>query len=167
MAKQDTAFSHLSDIRPAFLGHLANRLDTLIGQQTRTIFSEAGAKTPPRSASVMLFLLKLGDASIADMARRDGQSHQLVASRIGPLETLGLIEVVADPDDDRRKLCRLTAAGREDALIVERTGRGIAQAMQTLNDELGIDLMDAIERAEKSLARTPLNERGITDTDAA
>ncbi|RED16738.1 DNA-binding MarR family transcriptional regulator [Parasphingopyxis lamellibrachiae] len=159
MVDHDRAFSYLSEIRPAFLGHLASRLDTLIGRQTKAMLIHAGAQTPGRSVSVMLFLLKHGEASIADMARRDGQSHQLVASRIGPLEKLGLLAVSVDPDDERRKLCRLTSDGRADAKIVERVSREVARTLSTLNQELGFDLMDAIELAEKSLSRIPLYER--------
>lgn len=159
MPDRKATFSYPADIRPAFLGHMANRLDSLIGRQSEAMLAEAGAKTPRRSVSVMLFLLQHGDASIADMARRDGQSHQLIASRIGPLETLGLIVTMADPDDERRKLCRLTPQGRDDAQIVAQVARKIAVSLTALNREIGFDLMGAIEAAEKSLSKVPLYER--------
>lgn len=159
MPEHTSAFSYLADIRPAFLGHMANRLDTLIGKQSKVMLADAGAKSPGRSASVILFLLKHGEASIADMARSDGQSHQLVASRIGPLEKLGLLTTEIDTQDERRKICRLTSEGQEDAKIVEQVVRKIAQGLAALNQEIGFDLMDAIEKAEKSLSRFPLHER--------
>ena len=72
---------------------------------------------------------------------------------------LHLLTTEIDPQDERRKICRLTLAGREDAKIVEKVGREIANALVQIDQEIGVDLMDAMEKAEKSLSRIPLQER--------
>lgn len=153
------AFAYDPALRPAFLGHMADRLDTIISKQSKQMLKDAGAQTPAHSVSVILYLLKNGEASVAEMARRDGQSHQLITSRIGPLERLGLLTTEKDSNDERRKLCRLTEQGRADAKIVRSITRQIARSLKALIDEIGFDLLDALERAEKSLSRLPLQDR--------
>ncbi len=135
---------------------MANRLDRLICKQTKRLMSEAGVETPILSMSVIVFLLKNGPGTVADIAQLDGQSHQLITSRTGPLEELGLIEAYADPEDDRRRLLGLTARGRKDAAKALKVSDRIAASFEAMNAELGVDLMSKIESAEQYLSRTPL-----------
>lgn len=158
---------YVGELRPAFLAHAANRLDTLICAQTESMLADAGAATPARSVSAMIYLNRRGPASSADIAAADGQSHQLVSSRIAPLEELGLIARGVDPNDRRRKLLKLTAKGKSDAKIVEGVCKTIARAMESLQGEMGVDLFAAIEEAERNLTRRTISERAAGPALAA
>jgi DNA-binding MarR family transcriptional regulator len=155
MAKH--AFSYASDLRPAFLAHMANRLDRLICKQTKELLIEASVEAPVACLSIMVFLSKHGSGTIADVARLDGQSHQLIQSRIAPLEKLGLMGTETDPKDNRRRLMFLTEKGKRDATKIESVSKQVAANFQAMNLELDADLMTLIENAEQYLTRNPLN----------
>jgi DNA-binding MarR family transcriptional regulator len=158
----ERAFSYAPELRAAFIAHMADRLNTLICVQTGEMLKKAGAVTPIRCVSAMIYLLKRGPASLADIADTDGQSHQLVSSRVAPLEELGLVTRTDDPNDARRKLLKLTAKGKADAKLLEKLCRDIASALEDLSSEIGVDLVSALETAEKELARRPIAERLAT-----
>jgi DNA-binding MarR family transcriptional regulator len=107
----------------------------------------------------MMHLLRQGPASIADIARREGQSHQLVSSRIAPLEKAGLLKTKPDPKDERRKILEFTVKGAADARKLEKVSEKIAAVFRGLNEELGVDLMAMLEDAEQSLLRNPVAMR--------
>ncbi|GAB5489323.1 MAG: hypothetical protein Pars2KO_28930 [Parasphingorhabdus sp.] len=156
-----TAFSYATELRPAFLAHMADRLDRLICNQTKELLIVNKVKAPVTCLSIMIFLLKNRSGAISDIARLDGQSHQLIQSRIGPLEKLGLVETRIDAKDSRRRLLILTAEGTRDAKKVEAVSRQVASKLKIMNAELETDLMLLIEKAERYLTRNPLNlDRG-------
>ena len=127
--------------------------------QTKEMLHDAGALTPVLSVSIITFLTLHGPSTAANIARIDGQSHQLVKSRLKPLIALNLVQVEPDPTDDRRRILSLTETGKEDANRVLSVCEQVSTAIEHLQDELGVDLTDAIMRAESSLSRTPLHER--------
>lgn len=153
------SFAYLPGLKPAFLAHMASRLDSLICTQTKDLLQAAGAQTPVRSVSALLYLYKKGPSSLADIALADGQSHQLVTSRVVPLEDLALVESTPDPADARRKLLALTEKGYADAKVVEHVCRDIAAAFESLFTEIGCDLTSANEEALRLLSRQPLSDR--------
>ena len=164
---QDIAFFYAKDLRPAFLAHMASRLDALICKQTKEIYRRANVIAPVRSVSVVVHLSRCGAASIADIARVEGQSHQLVSSRVAPLVDLGLVKITPDLDDERSKVMSLTPTGKADAKKIEKLCGEIASTFRNLNKELGADLMTLLEQAEKSLSRTPIAERAALTSPQA
>jgi DNA-binding MarR family transcriptional regulator len=154
-----TPFHYAPELRPAFLAHMAARLDALICSQTKDLLKDADALTPVLSVSIMVFLSAHGTGTVSDIARIDGQSHQLVKSRLKPLEMLQLVRAKPDPLDDRRRILSLTAKGKRDAKRVLAVCEQVAAAVAHLQDELGVALTDAIMQAENSLSRTPLSKR--------
>ena len=151
--------NYLDDLRPAFVAHLADRLNTVICAETQAYADRVGIHAPVKSHSAILFLHKRGPASLSEIARSDGQSHQLLAARLDPLERLGLIERVADPQDGRRRPYRLTRAGREEAKRVEAAVMLEAEAMRRLFKEMDQDLIASLEEAMECLRVRPLEER--------
>ena len=108
-ASTDT--TDLDDI--SFLGRLSEALSQRIEEQTRPLFDDAGITIPVRSCSLLTALDAAGEASAAELARALGQSHQLVVQKCPALLRLGVITQHADPADARRKILRLTDAGRD------------------------------------------------------
>jgi DNA-binding MarR family transcriptional regulator len=153
------ALEFLGDMRPAFLAHLAERLTDALCTSSEALADAAGLKAPIRTHSVLLFLLEHEPASLTEIARSDGQSHQLLASRLKPLERLGLIERQADPNDARRHPYSLTQAGKAEALTVRATLGEHACAMNDLFAETGVDLVAALDGALEALRIRPLPDR--------
>ncbi|MEP2990450.1 MAG: MarR family winged helix-turn-helix transcriptional regulator [Parasphingorhabdus sp.] len=154
------AFAYAADIRPAFLAHMANRLDRIICKQTKDLLDEAALIAPITCLSIIVFLKKHGSGTIADIAKVDGQSHQLIQSRTNPLEKLGLIESTIDAIDSRCRILRLTKQGNREAVKIEEISRQVAGDLVAMNSVLGADLMSLLEKAEQYLIRNPLSIAG-------
>lgn len=152
----------LGDLRHAFVAHLADRLSAQICTETAAMFAERGIEAPVRSASVLLFLLKVGPATLAEMARHDGQSHQLLATRLAPVEAMGLVKRSIDPDDGRRRPYVLTKRGAAEARRVEAVCAEIASAMDDLFSEMDVNLLEMLDGAMEALRRVPIDARTRT-----
>ena len=153
------ALEFLGDLRPAFVAHLAERLTEALCTSSQALAMAAGLNSPVRTHSVLLFLLERGTASLTEIARTDNQSHQLLATRLKPLERLGLIERFADPSDARRRPYRLTQKGQAEALAVRRAIGAHARAMQDLFTETGVDLVTVLDQALDALRVRSLCDR--------
>lgn len=153
------ALEFLGDLRPAFVAHLAERLtDVLCAYKPR--FAHATAcKAPIRTYSVLLYLLEHGPASLTEMAQMDGQSHQLLASRMKTLQKLRLIERFADAADARRRAYKLTRAGKAEALAVKADISNHARVIEVLFAETGVDLVAALDATLEALRIKPLQDR--------
>jgi DNA-binding MarR family transcriptional regulator len=157
------ALSFLGGLRPAFLAHVADRLNMDICDQTAGLFERREITAPVRSASTLLFLLKEGPATLSEMARTDGQSHQALSARLAPLEALSLIERTTDPNDNRRRPYALTRSGVAEARRIEAACTEIANAIDDMFEEIGIDVLANLDAAREALRRRPLEGR-LTET---
>mgnify|MGYP001617961033 FL=1 len=153
-ASTDT--TDLDDI--SFLGRLSEALSQRIEEQTRPLFDDAGITIPVRSCSLLTALDAAGEASAAELARALGQSHQLVVQKCPALLRLGVITQHADPADARRKILRLTDAGRDQLRRINDYSAKISDVYRTLFEEVG-DVHGAILKALNALADKPLAER--------
>ncbi|KTE22420.1 hypothetical protein ATE67_00235 [Sphingopyxis sp. H050] len=151
----------LDDI--SFLGRLAEALSTRIEEQTRPLFDAAGIVVPVKSCSLLTALGKAGEASAAELARTLGQSHQLVVQKCPALLRLGLITQHADPADARRKIFRLTDAGRDQLARIEIYSARITGVYRSLFEEVG-DVHRVIVKALRALENRPLAERLAPET---
>ena len=153
-ASTDT--TDLDDI--SFLGRLSEALSQRIEEQTRPLFDDAGITIPVRSCSLLTALDAAGEASAAELARALGQSHQLVVQKCPALLRLGVITQHADPADARRKILRLTDAGRDQLRRIDDYSAKISDVYRTLFEEVG-DVHGAILKALNALADKSLAER--------
>lgn len=165
------ALGFLGGLRPAFVAHLAERLTEALCASSQSLADRAGLRAPSRTHSVLLFLLDQGTASVVEMARADGQSHQLLSSRIKPLEKAGLIERLADQTDARRRPYRLTQTGETEAVFIRVAIGEHARAMEGLFAETGVDLVavldDALEALRIKSLQTRVGELSINHAQAA
>jgi DNA-binding MarR family transcriptional regulator len=146
----------LDDI--TFLGRLSEALSMRIEEQTRPLFDDAGITVPVRSCSLLAALGDAGEASAAELARALGQSHQLVIQKCPALLRLGLVTQHADPADARRKMFRLTDAGRDQLCRIDAYSVRITDVYRALFEEVG-DVHGAILKTLHALADKPLSER--------
>ncbi|MFI5664441.1 MarR family winged helix-turn-helix transcriptional regulator [Streptomyces sp. NPDC051684] len=67
----------------------------------------------PAQASLLSRLDKYGPSTASDLAAIENVRPQSMAKHVIALEERGLVERHADPEDGRRRVVELTAAGRE------------------------------------------------------
>lgn len=152
------ASPELDDI--SFLGRLAEALSTRIEEQTRELFDDAGIVIPVKSCSLLTALRQAGEASAAELARKLGQSHQLVVQKCPALLRLGLITQHPDPVDARRKLFRLTDKGAAQMAMLDTYTAGISAVYERLFEETG-DTHAVLLKTLKALEDRPLRERAV------
>lgn len=88
--------------------------------------------------AVMEFLLRNGDVTVPDIARRRHVTRQHIQSLVNPLLELGLVATRDNPAHQRSPLVTLTAEGRRRMRRMQRRERRAFGAMDigASNDEL-------------------------------
>ncbi len=105
------------------------------------LHNDASAGRTPAQSELLLLLSSAEALSQATLARAAGLDTSTTALVLDNLETQGLIVREADPDDRRRSILRLTAAGRRQLPglrdVVQRTH---AQLIEPLKSEARTDI---------------------------
>lgn len=127
---------------------LAADLRIAVGQLIRRLRVEN--RFPLTQTWVLGRLDREGPASVSDLAQSMRVRPQSMAQTVGDLEAEGMVERSPDPDDRRRALVSLTAAGRarieEDRAVREGW---LVKALEGLPE----DDRETIERAVEILSR--------------
>lgn len=90
-----------------------------------------------------LLLLKESPLSLGQIAAAHGVDAAYSTIIVDKLESLGLVQRTLDPDDRRRKLVALTAAGRAAVVMAEEALSAAPPAFNTLSDA-ELDQLDAL-----------------------
>lgn len=127
---------------------LAADLRGVIGQLIRRLRTEN--LFPLNQASVLGRLDRCGSQSVSDLAAGERIRPQSMAQTVGDLEADGLVERKPDPDDRRRALVILTAAGKSRIEADRRAREGwLAMAFEQMPEA---DLA-TVERSVEILRR--------------
>src|ERR1044072_8308935 len=94
------------------VGPLASDLRVVVGQLIRRLRAEQGRFSISQGA-VLGRLDREGPQSVSDLAAAERVRPQSMAQTVADLESAGLVDRSPDPDDGRRALVSLTAAGNE------------------------------------------------------
>lgn len=127
---------------------LAADLRGVIGQLIRRLRKDN--LFPLNQASVLGRLDRCGPRSVSDLAAAERVRPQSMAQTVGDLEAEGLVERKPDPDDRRRALVILTAAGKARIEADRRAREGwLVKAFE----EMSADDLAAIDRSVEILRR--------------
>lgn len=143
-----------------FLARYLHRLRIVISEQSDEVFDAAGLTVPSHCSSLILLLEQNGKSPITHLADTLGYSHQLINQRVAILERNRCIRRSRDPNDRRRSLVSLSKRGLEQATKARAALRSIDKALQSLVDEIGVDLKVVLQQARRSLIETRIAERG-------
>lgn len=99
---------------------LAGELRVVLGRLMRRLRAEHGFSLA--QGAVLGRLDREGPQSVSDLAAKERMRPQSMAQTVSDLEAEGLVERSPDPNDRRRALVSLTAAGR-DLLAASRQRR--------------------------------------------
>lgn len=87
------------------LGRRLRRMATVVAR-------EADDELEAATYALLGAFLDAGDVRAGDLAEQFGLDKSTVSRHLALLESLGLVERVADPEDRRARLIRITEAGR-------------------------------------------------------
>lgn len=94
----------------------------------------------------MLLLANLGPLSVTELAERLRVSHPLMISWLRQLQKQRFVKSAGDPNDARRTLMALTAAGRAEAKRMAEGSERIGRAYARLLREADADVFAALWR---------------------
>lgn len=117
---------------------------------------ENGLRTPSSAVSTVLYLNKVGVATVTDLSESLGYTRQMAAQRVAGLEKEGLLQKTSNKDDGRSHLVTLTAAGRDEAAILAEIIVRASAVFAALFDEIDCNLTETILEAERRLQEVPL-----------
>ncbi|MXO55276.1 MarR family transcriptional regulator [Altererythrobacter gangjinensis] len=143
----------------AYLGKRLQDLMDLTHVQMQLVYEARGLDIPVEGSSTLQALGPNKALSLSDLARNLAQPHQLVAQRLNKLLKRGLIEKTPDLFDKRRSEYSLTPAGLEQWELLDQIMVDAGEANQDLFDEIGVDLIAALENATTTLKACGLHER--------
>ena len=131
----------------------ASELRVVLGQLIRRLRAEH--RFPLLHGSVLGRLDREGPSSVSDLATAERVRPQSMAQTVGELESDGLVKRSPDPDDGRRAIVELTAAGRE-TLEADRSRR-VGWLVSAI-EELPKEDQEVLARATSILGRLAESE---------
>jgi DNA-binding MarR family transcriptional regulator len=141
----------------SFIGKQADDLGQLIKAQIQPILEMQGITVPVKSCSIIHYLYTSENNSLADLAKKLNQSHQLVKQKLPRLIDLGLVQVKQDDNDKRRSIYQLTTQGIAQAQLLEQNS--MLAIYDNLSQEIGANLYQVLNDAIDGLKRKDLLTR--------
>jgi DNA-binding MarR family transcriptional regulator len=155
----DDADDFVAELGLPMTAHRLRRASELLVDAHARWLAEAGPAIPARAMSTLLLLDETGAQGVTAIARRLRLTHPLMIELTRALETAGLVSARGDPEDGRRRLLELTPSGRRAAAELRQRMRSLEGFYRALFDEIGVDLLDAVERLERAARKRPLIDR--------
>jgi DNA-binding MarR family transcriptional regulator len=107
----------------------------------------------------VLRMLTRGPQTLRDIAEANGVDAPYATVIVDKLAGRGLVERIAHPDDNRRKLVRLTAAGAEAAALAERILAEPPAPLLALPPDDLVCLDEILARLDPATATAPPRQR--------
>jgi DNA-binding MarR family transcriptional regulator len=134
---------------PVDTAAIASELRVVLGQLMRRLRAEH--RIPMGHATVLGRLDRCGPKSVSELASAERMRPQSMAQTVADLEADGLVERRPDPDDRRRALVTLTAAGT--AVLLDDRGRREGWLAGALGEHLSAAEQDVLREAVELLQR--------------
>jgi DNA-binding MarR family transcriptional regulator len=128
---------------------IASELRVVLGQLMRRLRAEH--RLPMSHATVLGRLDRCGPRSVSELANAERVRPQSMAQTVADLEAEGLVQRRPDPDDRRRALVMLTAAGT--AALLDDRGRREGWLTGAIGESLSTEEQDVLREAVELLQR--------------
>jgi DNA-binding MarR family transcriptional regulator len=142
-----------------FLAHRLRRSSHLILQQIGAELLSKKLNVPPRGASMMLLIDQMSPIGVAEISRRLRLSHPLIVRMAQTFVDAGLITVLKDPHDGRRKQLIATQRGHAEAEAFRELNGQLSVVFDELFAELGCDIIGLLDKLEAALKARSINAR--------
>ena len=149
----------VAELGPPMTAHRLRRASELLVDAHARWLAEVGPDVPARALSTMMLLDETGGQGVTQIARRLRLTHPLLIEVTRALEAKGLVAARPDPEDGRRRVLELSPAGRAAAARLRERLKTLDAFYRALFDEIGVDLLDALERLERAARKRPLIDR--------
>lgn len=143
----------------AFLGHRLRRSSELIVEQIGVELQRMSLSVPPRGASMLLLVDERAPIGVVEISRRLQLSHPLIVRMARRFEQAGLVEILRDPDDARRRQLTPTDKGRAEAKALRDLNGRIAAMFGQVFAEIDCDLVTTLDRLDAALKALPAAKR--------
>lgn len=146
------------------LGELAfasrlKRLSERLFRDGSEVYGDHSVEFEAKWFPVLYLLGRESPLPLTEIARHLRLTHPAVSQMASEMTSRGLLRSEKDPEDERKRLLRLTAEGKELRERLEPIWDHIAEATRELIGETGHDLLGALETMERSLDRRSMRER--------
>lgn len=122
-------------------------------------YAEVGLDYRPRYTPVMRVLIERESATVGEIAECAAISQPAATQTIALMVTAGLASVGPGEGDARKRVVRLSDAGRAVVPELQRCWQATAMAAQSLDDDLGAPLVPVLEAALAALAQRSYDDR--------
>jgi DNA-binding MarR family transcriptional regulator len=138
----------ISDLRELGLASRLHRLADSLSEEAGTLYRDLGADFQPRWFPLFHLLAQASPLPITALARSLGLTHPGARQIAEQLIEAGLIREVARGRDQRERPLTLTPRGRKMHRTLAPVWAEIRAAAREMLEEVGIDLVGALERIE-------------------
>lgn len=142
----------------AAIGARLRRLSERLDRDADKIYADLDIVFEQRWYGVLNQLTLLGPLSVGDLAEALGITHAAVSQTRAALAAQGLVLSSDDPNDARRRVLSLSAAGRRLVTRLTPIWNALNEAARELDREAG-RVVDALERLERALDHASLPDR--------
>lgn len=149
----------LRELGPLALGSRLRRLsDRVMGEVSR-IYSAEQVDFEPRWFPLFTFVCERGPASIGAAAEAIGQTQPAISVFARELAAEGLITVLPDPTDERRRLLHATPKGQAARRRLQPLWGALRAAVAQALSDSGLNLLEGLEALEREMDRNSLESR--------
>jgi ribosomal protein S18 acetylase RimI-like enzyme/DNA-binding MarR family transcriptional regulator len=148
----------LAELEELALASRLRRLSESLTKDLALLYQDLGIALQPRWFPLFHALDRDSPRSITELAQALGFSHTAINQIAGQMIRAGLVRAARDPGDERRRLLSLSPRGALVLARLEPVWTEVRAAAREVLAESGSDLLDAIDRVERTLA-----ERSIAD----
>lgn len=143
---------------PQTLGTLLRILSANVDAAVEQLYSKSGLDYKARYTPVVRLLIAEGSLSLRALSRNIGISHSAVSQTVSQMARAGLVD--SSPGiDARERVVTLTPAAMAIVPQLQRQWRATDLAVEDLERELGLSLLDALRRAISALEDRPFVDR--------
>lgn len=142
------------------LGTHLNRIGERLQGDTQRIIDEHGVAVQASQFTLLAALDGLGPLTVGELAGALGVTQPGVTRAVGQLVKLGLLTLRPGRDDQRQRVVRLTAKGRQTVDLGKREiWPRVVAAVADLCRDLSGPLLDQLAQLEDGLAEQALDQR--------
>jgi DNA-binding MarR family transcriptional regulator/GNAT superfamily N-acetyltransferase len=149
----------LQHLGPVALGSRLRRVSEHLTAEAAAIYAQYDLDFQPRWYPVFYLVAQRPGITSNEMAERIGHTHASVSQIVKELSGNGLLTLVPDEQDQRRRLLHLTPKGHAVLPQLRAQTDDVRRSMQALLAEVSPNLWQALEAFEQQLQRESLRSR--------
>lgn len=149
--------SLIDTARELALATRLKRLSEHLYDTVDQIYRDLNCEMQSRWFPVVFLLNQSSPMGITEIADQLAQTHSAISQISRKLEKTGWIESIADPEDSRRRMLKLSDYGIEQVEKLRPVWQAISASVNQLLLNADVDLLDAITRIENELPNFSLS----------